>query len=71
MIEKYEHHGKDMYVKSHLKGKHKEHCLCYECKNFKPNEESNCILAECIFKNCKTLGVVTPVWECMSFVEKD
>jgi len=35
MIERYKHHGADVAVKSELKGKHSEHCLCFEpCPKF-------------------------------------
>ena len=34
-IVKYEHHGTEVSVKSELKGKHREHCLCFQdCKYF-------------------------------------
>lgn len=31
-IEKYEHYGSVVSVRSDLKGRHKEHCLCLEIK---------------------------------------
>lgn len=34
MIEKYIHHGKEVFVDSELKGKHKQHCLCWKCGKF-------------------------------------
>lgn len=67
-IEVYEHHDQMVYVQSHLKGKHKEHCLCYQqCKRFKPGEIDNCFLAQEIFELCKKANVVLPVWECPLF----
>jgi hypothetical protein len=35
-IEKYEHHQGVVSVRSDLKGKHRDHCLCYHCEKFKP-----------------------------------
>jgi hypothetical protein len=38
MITKYEHFGNIVSVQRHLKGKHRDHCLCFQkCKFFKPN----------------------------------
>jgi hypothetical protein len=33
-IVSYEHHGHNVAVRSDLKGKHREHCLCYRCSKF-------------------------------------
>jgi len=39
-IIKYIHHGETVSVEKHLKGKHREHCLCWQnCKNFKPEDK--------------------------------
>lgn len=27
----YNHHGVDVWVRSDLQGKHREHCLCFRC----------------------------------------
>jgi len=69
MIEKYEHHGTLVSVDSDLKGKHRDHCLCYKCENFKPNSLENCMIAQDVFDNCTAYGIVTPVWECPKFVQ--
>lgn len=67
----YEHHGEDVVVDEDLKGKHREHCLCFRgCKNFKPGEDDNCEIAEAVFNNCLAFNIVTPVWECPDFVEE-
>lgn len=29
---KYNHHGKEVWVREDLKGTHREHCLCFNCK---------------------------------------
>ena len=68
----YEHHGKMVSVREDLKGKHREHCLCYKCKWFKPKDiEKNCPIANKLYEfNCQ-YGVTTPVWECKTFVVKE
>lgn len=74
-IEKYTHHGKEVYVDSELKGKHREHCLCYKCKNlFLDDQEKNCKIANVLYRLCILLGIVIPVYECPDFkitTEKD
>ncbi len=67
-FEMYEHHGEDMIVRSDLKGKHRDHCLCYTCERFKPDTLNNCHKSEEIFQTCVALGVVLPVWECGDYV---
>jgi hypothetical protein len=67
-ITQYQHHGAWVSVQSDLKGKHREHCLCYQgCKKFKPGEPDNCYIAEAILKNCVKFDLVTPVWECPGY----
>ena len=68
-IEQYEHHGATVSVQSELKGKHREHCLCYQgCAKFKPGTADNCHIAKALYANCVALNVVTPVWECPEYV---
>lgn len=69
-IIKYIHHGKKVSVDVLLKGKHRYHCLCWRCKHFKPSQgDSNCDIAEMLYRICKLHSVVTPVWECPLFEE--
>lgn len=66
--ERYEHHGAMVSVRKDLKGKHKEHCLCYApCAKFKPNTPDNCPLAQGVYALCVTQDMVLPVWECPDF----
>jgi hypothetical protein len=67
MIEKYTHHGVTVSVFSHLKGKHRDHCLCFRCLHFKPGTEENCLIAKDTYKNCVKHNLVTPVFECPKF----
>lgn len=67
-IENYEHHGKKVFVREDLKGKHREHCLCYSgCTWFRPGREDNCPIAKAVYRNCVEFGIVTPMWECPVF----
>lgn len=71
-IIKYIHHGKKVYVDQLLQGKHRYHCLCYRCRRFHPdNVEINCDIASLLYRICKLNNVVTPVWECPNFVERE
>jgi hypothetical protein len=66
----YEHHGVNVSVREDLKGKHREHCLCYRCRKFNPGKpETNCPIANLLYAVCLAQNVVTPVWECSQFAE--
>lgn len=60
-----------VWVITWLKGKHRDHCLCYHCNKFKPCKTDNCKIAEEIFKNCIKFDLVTPVYECPEFKKGD
>jgi hypothetical protein len=69
-FEQYEHHGVMVWVNSELKGKHREHCLCYQCLNFNPGTpEDNCPIANANYALCVLENMVLPVWECPKFEE--
>jgi len=69
--ERYMHHGTDMAVRSDLKGRHAEFCLCHNCRHFKPyDREANCETANLIYCVNVSAEVVTPVWECGDFWPK-
>ena len=71
LIEKYKHHDIDVFVDSRLKGKHRKHCLCYNCKKFIPDDVwKNCSIAAELFEVCIENGLVTPVYECPEFEDK-
>ena len=67
MIIKYEHHGKIMSVKEELIGKHREYCLCYECKFYDSDSEKNCTIANALYRFDILADVTTPVFECAKF----
>lgn len=67
---KYKHHNATVSVREDLKGKHRAHCLCYDCKFFHPEDrELNCPIANKVFQLCVDENIVLPVWECPVFVE--
>ena len=71
MFEKYVHFEDEVWVRSELKGKHREHCLCHSCAHFTPEDRGgNCVIANTLYCLCVELDLVTPVWECPHFVEK-
>ena len=62
-----------VWVKKDLKGKHREHCLCFDCDLFHPNpegREENCPIANELYDFCVKHGMTTPVWECPNFIQK-
>ena len=70
--EQYEHHGTEVWVREDLKGKHREHCLCYSCEEFVPdNPALNCPIANENYALCRKHRLVLPVWECAMFWTRD
>ncbi len=68
MIITYEHHGATVSVQEENKGKHREHCLCFQgCSRFKPGTPDNCQIAQAVYHNCVEFNIVTPVWECPQY----
>ena len=67
-IEVYTHHRVVVSVQRALKGKHRDHCLCFQgCKWFKPNTLENCPIAQALYEFDVRHGAVTPMWECSKF----
>ena len=79
-IVQYEHHGKTVSVDETLKGKHRQHCLCYRCAKFTITKDvpvplgqyerersRNCVIANRLFRLVVETGLVTPVYECPKF----
>ena len=69
-ITRYRHHGQHVAVQEHLKGRHREHCLCYRCVHFRPDTLSNCYIAKATLEHCRKYAITTPVWECALFRER-
>ena len=69
-FEQYDHHGRMVWAMKDLRGKHRQHCLCFSCANFKPGlPESNCPLANLNYAVCLAEGLTLPVYECPKFEE--
>jgi hypothetical protein len=67
---RYNHHGCQVWVRKDLKGRHREHCLCFSCALFCPEDRNrNCPVANKLFEACVVHNVVTPVWECPEFAK--
>jgi len=67
-FEQYKHHGTDVWVRKDLKGKHRDYCLCYQCKKlYIEDRERNCPISNQIFGLCVREDLVLPVWECRKF----
>lgn len=65
---RYEHHGRNVAVEENLKGKHREHCLCFTCGKFNMEDrEANCPIANALYRFDILAGVTTPVWECEEY----
>jgi hypothetical protein len=65
---RYEHHGRTVAVQEHLRGKHRENCLCFICKKFNiEDREKNCPIANALYRFDILAGITTPVWECETF----
>ena len=65
----YIHHGALVWVRFDLKGTHRDSCLCFDCQRFHPGTSVNCLKAQAIYKNCVLHSVVTPVYECPTFLQ--
>jgi len=53
-----------------VRGKHREHCLCFSCEKFNPGTpEGNCPIANLNYAVCLAHGLTLPVYECPLFKE--
>jgi len=69
----YDHFGNGVkeWVREDLKGRHREHCMCFDCGKFNMEDrEKNCPIANVLYNLCVLHNMCTPVWECPEFVEK-
>ena len=68
MIEKHEHYGNAVWFQSHLKGKHREHSLCFQgCLNFQPGPVGQCKIVVAVNENSLRFGISTPIYACPKF----
>ena len=70
-IEEYDHHGRTVKVRTDLKGKHRDFCLCHRCAKLDiTSREKNCPIANELYALCCKHGLTTPVFECPGHEEK-
>lgn len=70
-FEQYMHHNQEVWVRSSIKGKHREFCLCFSCDHYHMNNSrKNCEIANANFRNCVKYNTVQPIFECPKFEEK-
>jgi hypothetical protein len=68
IFEQYEHHGKKVWTFKDLRGKHRQHCLCFHCSKFHPGvPETNCHIANLNYAVCLAFSLTLPVYECPEF----
>lgn len=66
----YRHHDRLVCVDKDLKGRHREHDLCYRCFRFNPGDPlNNCPIVQRLYELEVELGIAAPVWECPDMVE--
>jgi hypothetical protein len=71
-IVEYKHHDINVFVREDLKGKHREYCLCWQCKKLIPEDRTlNCPIANSLFAFDQRNNVTTPVFECPIFEDKN
>jgi hypothetical protein len=71
MYENYEKNNKKSWVRSDLKGKQKEFCMCWDCKKFNPEaEDKGCSIIKTVLSLASEKNIVLPVWECGQFEQK-
>ena len=69
--EQYDHHGNKVWVRSDLKGKHWDYCLCASCTRLNiKNHTENCVIANMLYSICVEQDLVIPVWECAEFTKR-
>lgn len=70
-FQQYVHHNAKVWVRSDLKGLHRQHCLCFSCRRLDlENKSNNCRIAAKLFELCQEFNLVTPVFECPAFDQK-
>ncbi len=70
-IVKFMHHNVKVSAMDHLRGRHRDHCLCFQCKKLNiEDREKNCKIANLLFSVCKMCEITTPVFYCKEFIAK-
>ena len=59
------------WVRKDLKGRQKEHCMCWNCRKFMPEtDHKGCSIIREVLKLASINNIVLPVWECAVFDER-
>jgi len=67
VFEQYDHGWGLVWVRSDLRGRHRDFCECYKCELFHPGQSDNCERAQASYEFCVKWDCVTPMWECPDF----
>jgi len=70
---RFEHNGRSVVGRTDLVGKHRKHCLCYECTlgALLDGTPTICLTAKQLYELCKATGIMAPVYECPQFIPRD
>ncbi len=61
----------ERWVRTDLDGRHKEHCMCWDCASFKPErEDKGCAVIQQVLGLAAKENIVLPVWECARFLAR-
>lgn len=67
-FKQYDHNGRQVWVRTNLLGRHKDHCLCFRCKKLNlVDKDKSCPVASILYAFNVAHNIVTPVWECPNF----
>jgi len=69
-IEYFKLNGLQVAANADMRGKHRDQSLCHLCDRFRPMTSQNCGIAENLYRQYTTYGVVAPVIECGNFTPK-
>lgn len=68
VVTKFEHHGVVVSCMDNLKGKHREHCLCWICRKLNlADRDKNCKIASLLYAVDRQCQITTPVFYCKEF----
>ncbi len=71
MEDKFVLNERGNWVKKTQNNMHKEHCICWNCRNFNHLIESKgCEIIKQVLTLAEEKEIVLPVWECKNFSEK-
>ena len=72
MYEQIDRGNEKSWVRSDLKGRQKEFCMCWDCTGFKSEtEDKGCGIIREVLQLASARKIVLPVWECARFTRKN